>query len=108
MIAIPNMDKPKKCDECWALDDKYDYPMCLITQEQRGYDFNTMTRVMDFCPLIDIVTCKDCKNSHMTYGGQCKYCDLMLDDDDNYIECYFDGDHFCGFGERRSDEGIHL
>lgn len=53
-VYIPNMEKPKSCDECWALDDKYDYPMCLITQEQRGYDFNTMTRVMDDCPLIEI------------------------------------------------------
>lgn len=47
----------------------------------------------------DIVHCKECKNSHMTYGGLCKYCD-MWDGDALYLE----GDFYCGFGERREDE----
>lgn len=88
-IYIPKMDKPKNCracnfksnkeGECWFVHDEND------------------------CPLIEIIPCKECKNSHMTYDGKCKYCDLEKDDDDNFIECYFDGDHFCSDGERRSE-----
>lgn len=81
MIAIP-MGMPDTCD------------MCPI--EGCEYINGKFT-----CPLIEIVQCKECKNSHMTYDGKCKYCDLERDDDDNFIECYFDGDHFCSDGERR-------
>ena len=49
--AILVIDMPNCCDECFALDDHYDYPMCLITQEQRGYNFNIKERKMDKCPL---------------------------------------------------------
>ena len=51
-------------------------------------------------PSIDIVTCYMCKHSHMTYDGQCKYCDNITDDDGNVIEVYFDADHFCSYGSR--------
>lgn len=85
MIAIPNMDKPQSCEEC-----------------VKSLDIECCGDIRN-CPIIEIIPCKECKFSHMTYGGQCKYCDLTLDDDDNYIECYFDGDHFCEFGERRSE-----
>ena len=42
------------CDECWALDDNYDYPRCRITDEQRGYNFNCRERRMDRCPLVPV------------------------------------------------------
>ena len=42
---------PKCCDECFALDDHGDYPFCLISQDQRGYTFNTRSRRMPTCPL---------------------------------------------------------
>ena len=35
--AILTIDMPDCCDKCFALDDNSDYPMCLITHEQRGY-----------------------------------------------------------------------
>ena len=88
MIAIPNMDKPQSCWECPFYDSEYPWTCDSLDTD---------------CPIIEIIPCKECKFSHMTYDGQCKYCDLERDDDDNFIECYFDGDHFCGFGERRSD-----
>lgn len=90
-IYIPNMKKPKRCDDCWALDDKYDYPMCLITQEQRGYNFNTMTQIMDKCPLIDIVTCEECV--HCIKGEGMPFCDIWLRE--------VEADIFCSYGERR-------
>ena len=49
---------------------------------------------------IDIVRCRDCKHAHMTYGGDCKYCDMWKDDDDFCIELYLDGDFYCAYGER--------
>lgn len=49
--AILMIDMPSCCDECFALDDNGDYPVCLITQEQRGYTFRTREQKMDRCPL---------------------------------------------------------
>ena len=49
--AILVIDMPSCCDECFALDDNGDYPICLITQEQRGYTFRTREQKMDKCPL---------------------------------------------------------
>lgn len=49
--AILVIDMPNCCDECFALDDNSDYPLCLITQEQRGYKFRTREHKMDKCPL---------------------------------------------------------
>lgn len=49
----------------------------------------------------DIVQCKECKHSHMTYGGLCKYCDMWEEDGD---ALYLEGDFYCGFGERKEDE----
>jgi hypothetical protein len=52
---------------------------------------------------IDIVRCAECKKAHLTYGGDCKYCDEWKDADDIYIEVYHDGNHYCSYGERRTD-----
>lgn len=49
--AILMIDMPSCCYECFALDDNGDYPICLITQEQRGYTFRTREQKMDRCPL---------------------------------------------------------
>lgn len=53
MILI-NIEMPKCCNECWALDDYGDYPRCRITNEQRGYNFNTLKCRMYKCPIIYI------------------------------------------------------
>ena len=49
--AILVIDMPSCCDECFALDDNGDYPFCIITQEQRGYNFRTREQKMDMCTL---------------------------------------------------------
>ena len=63
---------------------------------------NTRTLLRD-APSIDIVFCKECKHAHMTYGGDCKYCDMWKDDDDFCIELYLDGDFYCAYGERKGE-----
>lgn len=47
---------------------------------------------------VEVVRCKDCKHAHMTYGGECKYCDMWKEDGE---ALYLDGDFFCAYGERR-------
>lgn len=49
--AILVIDMPSCCEECFALDFHGDYPRCMITDEQRGYTFNTRTQRMTYCPL---------------------------------------------------------
>ena len=49
--AILVIDMPSCCEECFALDFHGDYPRCMITDEQRGYNFNTRTQRMPHCPL---------------------------------------------------------
>lgn len=49
----------------------------------------------------NLVRCKECKYAHLTYDGDCKYCDMFTDDDGNPIEQYRSGDWFCADGERR-------
>jgi hypothetical protein len=39
---------------CRALDDYGDYPRCIITEEQRGYNFPIREKRMDRCPLIEL------------------------------------------------------
>lgn len=46
----------------------------------------------------EIVRCKDCKHSHMTSDGYCRYCDEL---DAEGCAWYFEGDFFCAYGERR-------
>lgn len=53
MIAIKGVEMPKTCTMCWLS------PMCKVHGEKPewlGYN----TRV-DGCPLVEIVTCADCK-----------------------------------------------
>lgn len=51
----------------------------------------------------ELVRCKDCKYAHLTYDGDCKYCDNFTDDDGFPIERYHPGDWFCADGEKRID-----
>ena len=49
---------------------------------------------------VEVVRCKDCKYAHMTYAGECKYCDIWFPDE----PAYADGTFYCAAGERRTDE----
>ena len=84
MIAIPNMDKPKSCDDCFVPLSKCEY------FAKDG---------IDHCPLIDIVTCGECKwwsrdGKRKDGKGWCE----------NVICGITKPNAFCSYGERRSDE----
>ena len=58
--------------------------------------------ILEDAPTIDavpVVRCRDCKFAHMTYGGECKYCDVWESEESLYL----DGDFFCAFGERKDN-----
>lgn len=52
----------------------------------------------------EIIRCKDCKYAHLTYSGDCKFCDKWTDEFGIPEEVYLDGAFFCGYAKRREDE----
>lgn len=80
-IYIPNMEKPKECEDC-------------IINEAGACRFDKNT-----CPLIDIVTCGECKwwdrdGKRKDGKGWCE----------NVICGLTKPNAFCSYGERRADE----
>ena len=53
-VLIKGMEMPSCCDDCWALDEYGDYPVCRITEEQRGCNFRIREKRMDKCPLVPV------------------------------------------------------
>lgn len=83
MIAIKGMEElPKSCSQCnLCVEDKYaDMTCVLLCEEWEENDYNENHRD-EHCPLVEIVTCKDC-----TYDGCAKA---------------HSPNHFCADGERR-------
>lgn len=64
MIAIKDMEMPKSCRHCPCSDDL----QCNLTTQ-----YNDLKEKPNNCPLVEIVTCKDCKYfERLTcLGGQC-------------------------------------
>lgn len=94
MIAIPNMEKPKHCTEC--------YFVCRDQCElqDNSYDYDTFKEQKKHCPLqkIDLVRC-----------GECRWCDdkgkgRALICTNPYIDMDIHPSYFCPYGERRADE----
>ena len=50
--------------------------------------------------IVEIVRCKDCKYSHLTYDKEAKYCDQW----ETGEALYLDGDFYCAFGEKKVTE----
>ncbi len=99
MIAIPNIEKPKSCDGCLFAYMDGDLERnewlttwsCLLTDEPLVGD------IRKDCPLIDIVTC-----------GECKWGDTGIDEEGKlFWKClgiHYGGTRptdFCSYGERR-------
>ena len=79
-IYIPNMDKPKSCWECPFYDSEYPWTCDL---------FDT------YCPIIDIVTCGECKYWSIDEQGVA-WCE-------HAIGGLTEPDDFCSYGERRNE-----
>lgn len=96
MIAIPNMELSKLCHECIAFRyEQGDYEpnvYCEITKKEL---FDAKAIPTD-CPLIDIVTCGECKHR----DPEDKKCDCGMFERQGCIFPVAD-DYFCKYGERR-------
>lgn len=85
MIAIKGMEMPTSCKECMLNNvDSPWFGLCRTTG-------NNVIEYKDSrhpnCPLVEIVTCKDCKYN---YENSCDYDGWGVNDD-----------YFCAKGERR-------
>ena len=89
MVIFKGMEPQTDCQKCpfMATDgaDKLSPMMCIaLWATKHEVKHCTQGEILDDCPLVEIVTCKDCKHN----------------DEDT---CYIDGlnDYFCSSGERR-------
>ena len=93
MIAIKDMEMPKNCIGCpmfHKLDGDNNY-QCVI---MRSFIDSPKSRA-DGCPLVEIVTCKDCKY-FVDEDGHGYYC--KKSDTERIPTC---ADFYCIHGERR-------
>jgi hypothetical protein len=90
MIAIKGMKMPKYCNDCEFCHDSFGY--CNLASEYiPGHSFfKDENEKPDFCPLVEIVTCKDCKHNR---DGVCP----------NYRH-FVDDNFYCADAERISEE----
>ena len=91
MIAIPNMEKPKKCVGC-PIDEK----CCKLWKDFDSWDVETHPD----CPLIDIITCGECKWSK-TYYVKADNSTRLCCDNYSGLDKDVDPSDFCPYGERR-------
>lgn len=96
MVGIKGMEMPKSCCECkLCVEDKYaDMTCVLLCEEWEENDYNENHRDEN-CPLVEIVTCKDCKYN-VKNGYNTTTCDLG--------HRFYMRDHstfYCADGERR-------
>ena len=92
MVALKDMELQTDCQKCpfMATDgiDELSPMMCLaLWATKHEVKHCVQGKILDDCPLVEIVTCKDCKHN----------------DEDT---CYIDGlgvcdDYFCSSGERK-------
>lgn len=94
-ILIRGLEMPACCDECSALDDYRDLPLCTITMEQEGHMFDATSSRMKNCPIIEIpeavkptVTCRAtytmwycgcCGKRVALASKECKNCGTRID-----------------------------
>ena len=92
-VYIPNMDKPKSCEKCR-------FRTCFIKVNLKKYTcwLNGEECGKTDCPLIDIVTCGECKHR----DPEDKKCDCGMFERQGCIFSVAD-DYFCKYGERRAD-----
>lgn len=108
MIAIKGMEMPSDCMDCPLTYPRWDFNIgckcckAIIGHHEEYGEYKT-TRHPD-CPLVEIVTCKDCKHRDKVHPSllsnkkdEVYFCTLQSDE-----YCYeVEDDYFCAFAERR-------
>ena len=92
MIAIPNMDKPKRCLECWS-----GLAIAINCEAGTGFHNPDGELIPPDCPLIeiDLVRCGECKWGNKDNEGTL-WCE-------HAIGGIMKPTDFCSYGERRAD-----
>lgn len=104
MVVIKGLKMPNRCEECkfclrQGANDYGSFGECLL-QKNKRVNCLALSRDDD-CPLIEIVTCKDCKYWDKE-EGYCKSSFTTIEWAD-YIICT-DADSFCENGRRKDNE----
>ena len=101
MAILIDMDMPKRCRECNVLIDCDGCEgwrcKCGISQMDVGY-LNELSKKNSrpyWCPLREVVRCKDCKNASECIVPESVYCDEM----DRAVDCQ----GYCHHGEWREE-----
>ena len=94
-VLIKGMKMPPSCYFCGLADTSFIH--CEAFNPQKLLEEDCEERRPDWCPLVDLIECQECKYAHLTYNGEVKYCDVWFDED----PVYADGDYYCGSGERK-------
>ena len=97
MVILKGMEPQTDCQKCpfMATDitDKLSPMMCLVLWfTEHEVKHCVKGKILDDCPLVEIVTCKDCKHRKKVkddWGYYCEYTNMVMDDDE-----------FCSSGER--------
>ena len=103
-LYIKNLNMPKTCDDC-----KFDWDCCRceITQEDfffRNDNFSPYKDRLPNCPLIEIVTCSECKHLEVINGAKiyahCPMWEIAFKpfEDDTRT-------NYCSWGEKRGLNG---
>lgn len=88
MVAVKGMKMPKSCIECLLFDDEYGD--CNVYGESKA---DVTEKRAKNCPLVEIITCKDCSigKRERSYSG--KYC--------TYTGRITEDDFYCADGKRK-------
>ena len=89
MITI-KMRMPENCNRCPMLPGPYD--MCVLHDGIPAHQ-TSKTERPEWCPLVEVVRCKDCKHY-----------DSMTESCLNGLDGIFMPDWFCPEGKRRDDD----
>lgn len=97
MIAIKDMELPKSCAECgFVTDDMFGDATCVLLCDEWKDNENHRA---ENCPLVEIVTCKECKYCR-NKGDKYSYCTKRLNVD-SVTDRYREPDFFCADAERK-------
>lgn len=90
MVAVKGMKMPENCKECLLFDDEYG-DCNIIGESKAGM---TEERAGN-CPLMEIVTCKDCRHCFIDEDGHGYHCEKS--DTERIPTC---ADFYCVHAER--------
>lgn len=100
MVVLKDMEPQTDCQKCPFMatdgaDTSLLSPMMCLALWATKHEVRHCTKgkILDDCPLKEIVTCKDCKHRKKVkddWGYYCEYTNMVMDDDE-----------FCSSGERK-------